>query len=115
MAMIHQPRQIAEGPNAGKWHMTRASDEGGPVFRDCPEDCPGHDTAEQAAAHPRQVEIAKAEVFDAGDQATEQRRCAICSAWTSGFAMTGGPFPEDRPLCKDHRSHEHIAAAFAKR
>lgn len=57
-----EARQIQSGPNAGKWHYTNRNDDQIYAVGACRENCPGHDTPEQAYAHEKARLVATAEI-----------------------------------------------------
>jgi hypothetical protein len=113
MAMIYMSRQIANGPNAGKWRYTAGSDEGGGIFAvgACAEDCEGHDTAEQAEIH-------HAEGICAGDirerdSLEAQLHCIVCGEWTQHRAMLWrDPFPRELAVCAKHDVRAALRAKY---
>lgn len=103
MAMWYQPRQLAGGPNAGKWHYTAGSDEGGGTYAvgACANGCAGHATADEATRH--YVEgIAQGEVKEA-DNPAQQQKCVECDQWTQHHAMFWhDDFPREVYVCSKH-------------
>jgi len=112
MAMWYQARQIADGPNKGKWRYTAASDEGGFCYAlgACADGCPGHDTAEEAERH--HAEGVCAGEIDERDLANEMKRCIECDEFTQHIAMfRGTDFPASHHICASH----DIRAALRKK
>lgn len=103
MAMWYQPRQLASGPNAGKWHYTAGSDEGGGTFPvgACGKNCPGHDTAEGAREH-YVAGICAGEIRER-DDTDQQLKCFECGEWTQHRAILWeDDFHRDVPVCASH-------------
>lgn len=90
MTQWYQPRQIADGPNRGKWRYTCSNTSGTSIYATgaCATDCPGHDTPAQAVKH--YAEGLAAGELRAIDDEAEQRRCVICSAWTQHRVILWG-------------------------
>jgi hypothetical protein len=113
MAMIYMPRQIAGGPNAGKWHYTAGSDEGGGIYPvgACAENCAGHESAHEAELH-------HAEGICAGDvrerdSLEAQKHCIECNEWTQHRAMLWrDPFPREYPVCAKHDVRAALRAKY---
>ena len=110
-----EARKIADGPNAGKWHYTNKWD--GEIRADgaCREDCPGHDTPEEAYEHERLRIVAEAEIIPlAPDEAAySPGRCeaACCTEPTTHWVRL--PYPESIAsfrLCDEHATPEEVDA-----
>jgi hypothetical protein len=130
-------RQVADGPNEGRWHYTCRNDGRiwpvgycssiqtcpnaeqssfcqidcqlchGKRYVDVDEPCPGHDTAEEAAEHCRQYVLDTA-TYDHEFQSAERCEADGCECWTAGAARTGHPQRQDVFLCDEHRNRETL-------
>lgn len=111
----YEPREIvdpATGEGAGKYHFVKANKRTGtrPVGY-CAEDCPGHDTPEEAAAHFHEWKLDNA-IFEAGaDNPTSLHRCRYpgCEEYTAGVARDQH-LTWHHPLCDQHRNRDGLAA-----
>ena len=108
----HQPRQVdpeADRPDAGKWRYTNMND--GQVWPEgyCAQDCPGHDTADEARQHQTEYELDNAR-FD-GAWAEVWHRCEAegCEELTDRFASYGPGQMVSHNLCDAHRNRETLA------
>jgi hypothetical protein len=70
----------------------------------------GHETREQAAACYREYEFDNELHFH--ELRDEQRKCAVCDAWTQGYASLG-EFHRFY-LCDAHKNREGVEQALAK-
>lgn len=104
-----QPRQLQNGPSASKWHYTRMNDDRIWPIGYCAEDCPGHDSPNEARAHYRLYLLNNSLRFHPDtDAADTLHRCEApdCSAYTSGSASLGVWIRFD--LCAAHRTREVV-------
>lgn len=108
----YEPRQVspnANRPDAGKWRYTCMNDGQIWPVGYCAQDCPGHDTPEEARAH--QTEYLMNERVDLdGRWRDAQHKCEQCDAWTDRYANVdnGATFN----LCDTHRTRETVAALY---
>ena len=107
-------RQLQNGSNAGKWHYTTHNKRLGtrPIGY-CAENCPGHDTAEEAREHYRQYRLDKELLFhDDHENPRTLHKCehAGCEEYTSGSA-TMGPYLFWY-LCSEHRTRDAVEILF---
>lgn len=119
MARIYAARQIQDGPRAGKWHMTVASDEERwcHAIGYCGENC-AHDTADGARAHYDQWLVDKAEFTSlAVDAVKEQHRCDVpgCNSWAWNSGQPPGEYMYRFTLCADHLTSDGYKAALEGR
>ena len=102
-----KPRQVdeaADRPDAGKWRWTVYNDNTKRVYAGgyC-ADCPGHDSADTAAAHYHEYQLDHMRLLETDSQ----HRCAKCGDWTALWAdLPHGP---SYPLCATHRTREIVA------
>ena len=109
MTQWYQPRQVLDGPNAGKWHYTCSNTSGTRVYPvgACAKDCPGHDDAEGAERH--YVEGIAAGELRERDDAIRQEKCGLCGDWTQHRAMLwDDPFHRELPVCAGHDIRAHL-------
>lgn len=92
----------------GLWHYTVQNDDRVYATGYCAQGCPGHATAEEACEHQRQYLLNERVQFSDGASATEQRKCKVCGAWTTGYAQVDGW--EIYVLCDEHRTRESVDA-----
>lgn len=83
------------------WYADHLKHKG--KYHDC-----GHDTAEQAAECYKQYVLDHDLRLD-GKDADAQRKCEVCQAWTSGFAMLDY---EMWFLCDKHRTRESVEKLY---
>lgn len=107
----YQPRQVVEPdrPDTGKWRYTSMNDGAVWAVGYCREDCPGHDTPEEAYQHQTAYLLDRRLKLDG--QWDTQHRCAYegCGEWTDRFAeVWHRPFD----LCDQHRTREIVAELF---
>lgn len=109
------PRQIADGPSAGKWHYTTKNRRTGThSIGYCRESCPGHDTAEEACEHQTRYSLDRELRLD-GRRQNQVLRCEArsigdedaCGAYTEHFAQVGEWIIYT--LCDQHRTREVVA------
>ncbi len=107
MARIFSPRELtADGKPSGLFHMTVHSDESDWCYPvgPCADGCPGHPTAAEAYRHYLTGEAAKIRLD--GFDKDEQRKCAVCGAWTQKAAVIDGEIFKMWPLCDAHLTKE---------
>lgn len=94
----------AERPDAGKWRWTRLNDDLVYVSGACADECPGHETAEEACQHYVEGELANVRLdveysdwcgCDAEDE--EGVRCDRPTKRGASFGPGAGP-----ALCDEH-------------
>ena len=102
-----KPRQVdesADRADAGKWRWTVYNDNTKRVYASgyC-GDCPGHETADEAAAHHHEYQLDHMML----SETDSQHHCAKCGDWTALWAgvRLGGSYP----LCAIHRTREIVA------
>jgi hypothetical protein len=98
----YQARQVkpeADRPDAGKWRFTRMNDHRIWPEGACAEDCPGHDTPEEADRHFYDGE--RAEHIRRGTLTGQQRNCQRCEAWTQQVIDIGNQLFQSLVLCED--------------
>ena len=100
---IYMPRELRgeTGKGTGLWHMTVGSDEEGWVYPVgyCAKDCPGHATPEAAQEHYRQWLADSASLFEDENQ---QRKCALCGAWTQKYLCENSGICRTFWVCEKH-------------
>jgi len=110
---IHGPRQIAGGPNKGKWHYTLGTDEpvSGPYpIGHCANGCPGHDTEDGAIQHYREY-LADGAVFFKQDLP----KCDVpgCQGVQEHQAICPGGW-NVMSLCTAHANRDGVLLALAR-
>lgn len=116
MTQWYQPRQLKDGPNAGKWHYTCSNTSGTSVYAvgACADGCPGHETADGATRHYAEG-LAAGEILERDDSA-EQRKCVVCSQWTQHRAMLWGEhFVKEVPICASHDIRAQLRTEVLKK
>lgn len=109
-----EPREIKDGPQAGKWHFTTMNRRTGtrPIGY-CAEGCPGHDTAKEAREHYRQYRLDKELRFvDDNPKADTKHRCEVdgCENFTSGRIDIGAWLTWY--ACAEHRNRENAEVLY---
>lgn len=98
-----------------RWHYTSSNKRSGtyPVGA-CADNCPGHDTAEEARAHYKEGLMANAEFDDdlPENRARNIEQCQFegCDGLTTGFGWVDSW--KRYSLCKTHRNPESLATLF---
>lgn len=90
----------------GKYHYTCGSS---PVGH-CANDCPGHETAEQAQDHFKEYVLDDMIYKDDSEEPRQLNRCqfAGCKTLTDGRA-SNHQYYKYYTLCKEHRNRESVA------
>jgi hypothetical protein len=105
LTLWYSPRQILEGPNAGKWHYTTRSDDSSdptayPVGA-CAKACPGHADADGATLHYAEG-VCAGEIRDR-ELELEQRCCFVCREFTTHVALLWEDLHADEvAICVGH-------------
>jgi hypothetical protein len=113
MALIYMVRQLSSGPNAGKWHYTAGSDEGGGTFAvgACAENCAGHATAQEAELHHAEG-ICGGEIRER-ESIESKKKCVSCGEWTQHRAMLWrDAFPNELAICETHDVRSVLRAKY---
>lgn len=97
--------QDSQGNPSGLWHYTVANDDRVYPVGYCAQECAGHATPEEAQEHYRLYLLDNAR-YD-GVRTNEQKKCAVCGAWTQRFASIPMVM-EIYVLCDDHCNRETL-------
>ena len=93
---------------SGRWDYTCTNSDGSCPVGYCAEVNNGHhETQAEAFACYRRYQIDKRLRLD-GSHRDEQHPCAVCSAWTQGYAWLQGDGHREWPLCDEHRTRESV-------
>ena len=98
----------------GKWHYTRSNKRTGVYpIGNCAEDCPGHDTAEEACEHQKEYLLDRVQFTEDSADAGTLHRCEArgCETMTSGSAAIGGS--RHWHLCAAHRNREIVSGLLS--
>lgn len=107
-----QAREIRnkDGNPSGKWHFTRMNDGQIWPIGFCRENCPGHDTAEEAEKHWYDYEcsILVVDNFHNPAVADDRERCEVpgCEQWTNHRMRPQGDYGAGPRLCGAHLNVE---------
>jgi len=110
---FHKPRQIKDGPNAGKWHYTVFNDNQKTIRPEgyCAQDCPGHDTPEDACEHQKAYLLDQS--VQVGETTKIKERCLVCTEWTTRVVSVGYGIPQDFRICGDHDDRAELERLFS--
>lgn len=89
----------------GLWHYTVKVDDHVEPVGYCADDCPGHDTPQQAADHFKDYLLDKT---SRKLQDPELRLCNVCKAYTTWRVLVGKGIPIRLILCEKHQGREHV-------
>jgi len=106
------PLQVAgHGPYAGRFHYTKHNRRTGTVpVGYCADDCPGHETEEEACEHYRQWLLDNATYHHS---LAPPQSCEICGAWTDRLAKLPHMVALV-PLCEAHHDRDFLDQAVGK-
>lgn len=116
MTQWYQPRQLSSGPAKGKWRYTCSNTSGTSVYAvgACGDNCPGHDTAEEATRH--YVDGLAAGIIDERDSEHSQKKCVECGEWTAHRVRSREDgFMPDIPICATHDARAAVKRELYER
>ena len=101
----YKARQIASDDSTERYHFTCRNDDRIWPVGYCAEECPGHDTPEEAAAHYHEYLLDHRLEFE--DDPSTQIRCEVCDVWTTGYARLDQMRIIN--LCDEHKTRAVVA------